>query len=395
MSAPAKAAPTIEEIMSRIREDAARRRITGLDGASPATGPPATAGFTFNRAEVFQILQRAEENARVGTRVPEMQRFSNPLMRRAARAVARVVILLTQVITTPQRLFNQTVLQAFNLIIRMQDQQIDQLEKGMADVKARLTFQERAFKDMLQKIRSDLPDLPDSQTAASASEPLQHLTDPFYVAFENQFRGSREEVTERLEIYLPVIEAARAGTPERRILDVGSGRGEWLDLLASRGMEAYGVDVNQSLLQDCQQRGLAVEAGDGIRHLRQLPDASLGAVTAFHLIEHITFDRLIDLLDEILRVLKPGGVVVFETPNARNILVGAGDFYRDPTHRHPVHPDTLAFAAKSRGFARANAYFFAREGDLQILRPASEYRFARLIDYVRVSRDYALIAYRP
>ena len=92
-----------------------------------------------------------------------------------------------------------------------------------------------------------------------------------------------------------------------------------------------------------RQLGLEIVQGDVIEYLRQLPDASLQAVTGFHLIEHFEFQDLLQLLLEIRRVLKPGGVVMVETPNPKNLVVGACNFYADPTHRQPLFPETLQF----------------------------------------------------
>ena len=136
------------------------------------------------------------------------------------------------------------------------------------------------------------------------------------------------------------------------ILDAGCGRGEWLDLLREQHLQASGVDLNRVLLAICRERGLPVEEADAIEYLRSLPEASLGAVTAFHLIEHLPLPRLLDLLDAAVRALKPGGVAVFETPNPNNIFVSSRYFYLDPTHRHPIPPQLGRFLAEARGLRR-------------------------------------------
>src|SRR5207248_2833536 len=126
---------------------------------------------------------------------------------------------------------------------------------------------------------------------------------------------------------------------------------EWLELLRDEGLVAEGVDCNRVLLEQCRERGLRVSEGDVIAHLRARPDASLGAVTGFHIIEHLPFPVLVKLLDETVRVLKPGGIAVFETPNPENVLVGSYYFYADPTHRNPIFPPTAQFLAEQRGLS--------------------------------------------
>ncbi len=371
----------VETIMTRIRREAARRSVGG--GATPSRAP------AFNRAELFQTLNRAEQNARVGTRVPEMNRF-NRRVRWLARAVARTMIYLTQVITTPQRMFNQSVIQALHLTVRLQDQQIERLERSLAEVARGLSFQQREMERLALGIPAE------AQKSASGDSPSPtHLLDPLYVAFEDHFRGTPQDVRRSLEVYLPLISETGAGKPGRPVLDLGCGRGEWLALLAENGLQASGVDSNRLMVQTCSEQGVPAREGDLFDQLRQTADESIGAVTAFHLVEHLSFDNLVRLLDEMLRVLRPGGLVIVETPNARNLLVSGGDFYRDPTHRNPLHPDSLVMLARSRGFARAEAYFFEVEAEGRRLQPAGEYRFEKLMDYVRVSRDFALVGYRP
>jgi O-antigen chain-terminating methyltransferase len=222
----------------------------------------------------------------------------------------------------------------------------------------------------------------------------QHLLDAFYVAFEDQFRGSREVILNRLKVYLPIIQEAKVGTLDLPILDVGCGRGEWLELLRESGYAARGVDINRAMLEQCRNRELEVIESDVIAYLQSLPDDSLGAVTGFHIIEHLPFKVLMKLFDETMRILKSGGVVIFETPNPRNILVGSGDFYRDPTHRNPIHPDTLSFLAESKGFVRSESYFFAEKDGESPLFKSSQTKFDNLNDYINISRDYAMIAYK-
>jgi O-antigen chain-terminating methyltransferase len=102
-------------------------------------------------------------------------------------------------------------------------------------------------------------------------------------------------------------------------------------------------------LEDCRLRGLDVVADDVLRYLQSLPDECLGAVTGFHIIEHLPFPVLLQFLDETVRVLKPGGLALFETPNPENTLVGSCNFWADPTHQHPLFPPTVQFLCEQRG----------------------------------------------
>jgi len=178
-----------------------------------------------------------------------------------------------------------------------------------------------------------------------------HALDAFYLSFEDRFRGKRADIKERLRFYVPLVQEANAGTAEAPVLDVGCGRGEWLELLREAGLEAAGVDLNRRMIAECEQRGLAAREADAVEYLRSLPDESVGAVTGFHIIEHLPLGVLVDLVRETRRVLRPGGIAAFESPNCKNLMVGACYFNIDPTHRNPVFPDTAQFLFETLGFA--------------------------------------------
>src|SRR6185437_6360076 len=129
-------------------------------------------------------------------------------------------------------------------------------------------------------------------------------------------------------------------------------RGEWLEMLRDEGYQAAGVDMDEGMLQGCRERGLNARRGDALTALRELPDESMNLVSAFHLVEHMAFDDVRALLREARRVLKPAGLLILETPNPENIVVGTSLFYLDPTHLRPIPPELLSFAVEFEGFRR-------------------------------------------
>ena len=225
------------------------------------------------------------------------------------------------------------------------------------------------------------------------AKPDDHQLDAFYLSFENRFRGTREDIKKRVRFYLPFLRKARAGTKARPVLDVGCGRGEWLELLRERKIKATGVDLNEAMVAQCKERRLKVVQGDAIEFLRNLPDRSQGAVTGFHIIEHLPLEMLIELLMHSRRVLKPGGIAIFESPNCKNLVVGACNFYSDPTHRNPVFPDSAAFMLETHGFERVEIeYLMPAEGSpFDRSRP----EFSVLHDWFYGPRDFAVIGYAP
>jgi O-antigen chain-terminating methyltransferase len=200
------------------------------------------------------------------------------------------------------------------------------------DVKQNIAASRRDATQQLNGLRLRIGDLPDPR--------LEQL----YVALEDRFRGAREEIKERFRVYLPYVQGRAP------VIDLGCGRGEWLELLRDNGNEARGVDGNSIQVEQCRARGLDVTEQDVFAYLKNMPDASVGAITGFHIIEHFPFRVLMDLLNEVMRVLRPGGIAIFETPNPENIVVGANYFYLDPTHRHPLPTELMEFLFKNHGF---------------------------------------------
>lgn len=173
----------------------------------------------------------------------------------------------------------------------------------------------------------------------------------FYRAFEDRYRGSRTLIKDRLRVYLPFLAPLAASGPAPA-LDLGCGRGEWLELLGEAGFAARGVDLDEGMLAACRERGLDVANGDAIGALRLVANDSLAVVSAFHLVEHISFEQVQSLVAEALRALRPGGLLILETPNPENLVVGTSSFYDDPSHLRPLPPKLLAFAVEFGGFER-------------------------------------------
>lgn len=178
--------------------------------------------------------------------------------------------------------------------------------------------------------------------------------DNLYAAFEEHFRGSPEDVEQRLRYYLPFLQELNA---DSKILDLGSGRGDWLKLLSTEGFKPVGVEVNRVFADRSVGEGFTVSHSDMMVYLSRQPDDSLDLITAFHLIEHVDTDKLIRLLDEIKRTLKPGGRLFIETPSPENLVVAACNFYADPTHHKPVNPHTLMFILRGKGFVDLGLQF--------------------------------------
>jgi len=222
-------------------------------------------------------------------------------------------------------------------------------DRYLHQTRMQLALQERRLTTLLRETRRSGPRASDEAGSAGQAESVVPLTDPIYVEFANLFRGDRADIKRRFEVYIPRLKDCKLGHPEMAVLDLGCGRGEWLELLRDEGLTGSGVDMNLVMIEECGNLGLSVTAGNAIQHLRSLPAASIGVVTGFHIVEHLPIDDLLALLDETNRVLRPGGLAIFETPNPSNMLVSTENFYLDPTHRNPLPKALLRFLLEARG----------------------------------------------
>ncbi|MCP4116873.1 MAG: glycosyltransferase [Desulfobacteraceae bacterium] len=168
------------------------------------------------------------------------------------------------------------------------------------------------------------------------SQVSSHAVDTYYQALEECYRGSRDSILERYESYMEIVGPVLDPTRQIHALDLGCGRGEWLEILGRHSCLAKGVDSSSAMVAECRAHDLDARQGDLIEWLQGRPGKSVELISAFHVIEHLPFQKLSVLFFEIFRVLKPGGMVLLETPNPENLIVASNMFYRDPTHKNPI-----------------------------------------------------------
>ncbi len=168
-----------------------------------------------------------------------------------------------------------------------------------------------------------------------------------YRVFEDQYRGTADEIRERVAVYLPRLQGRSP------ILDLGCGRGEALQVFGAAGLTARGVDASEEMVRQCRELGLDAVVGDAISTLAATPAAILGAVVSLHVIEHLPAVEVDRLLGLAWKALAPGGLLILETPDARSLVVGGSNFWIDPTHRRPVHPEALRHRCLAAGFGTA------------------------------------------
>ena len=215
--------------------------------------------------------------------------------------------------------------------------------------------------------------------------------------FELAFRGTEESVRER---YRDLAARFADCSP---VLDIGFGRGEFLDLLREIDVEASGIEVDADLVYAAAARGLDVALGDVAVHLASLPDASLGGVSALQVVEHLSPQDYIDFARSVARVVRPGGLVVIDSPNPSSFYVYAHAFYLDPTHTRPVHPLFFMFLFDRAGFEKVELEWRSPPPDAAFLEPvpgddalarAVNENIGRLNAVLYGPQDFAIIARR-
>ena len=404
----------------------------------------------FDASTIRSIVANAEANADAGAEVTPMVEFKG-VVRKLAIIVGKVVVFLASFITAKQRLFNATTTNALKAItngvedlnrehnrilsnakhqlkqehetlkqkqeaLRLEQEALrleqETFRKGQADFKQDtldfrkeishfseemrgyklgLLNQQMSLGMLIEVAKQRLPESFDKEQLISLTQEKDHLLDAMYVVFENKFRGTREDIKNRQEVYLPYIEKVNAGTVDTPILDVGCGRGEWLELLKENGYIAKGIDLNRVMIEQCRELGYEVIEAEVLEYLLKQEANSFKVITGFHIIEHLPHQILIDLFDQCFRVLQPGGMIVFETPNPENLVVGACNFYYDPTHRNPLPPDLTRFIAEQRGFENIEILRLHKEKEPEYTGQKS---LDEIIQKMNIERDYSVIGFK-
>lgn len=214
-----------------------------------------------------------------------------------------------------------------------------------------------------------------------------------YFDFENYFRGSREHIKNTQRIYLSYFQNCK------NVVDIGCGRGEFLELLQENQIEAIGVDCYDEFVDYCCSKGLNAVCGDAIEYLERSEEVD--GIFAGQLVEHLQTEQVIRLCKVAYEKLKAGGYAIFETPNPTSLAIYTNSFYIDPSHVKPVHPLTLKYFMEKAGF-RDIKILYTESSKLDVTIPAigdeKNEEFNRAMQVVQStlfgSQDYAIIARR-
>lgn len=307
-----------------------------------------------------------------------------PGLGHAAKVTKRVIALPSDQIAQEKRLesLQKANSQAIEQNAQLIKQYYDSIQIVLDDIQKQLTLldkyapQNNKFKTKKSAVGTDL----------FAND---HLLDVFYANFEDRFRGTERMVEDMLSVYMPYFTKSKVNFSKHPVLDIGSGRGEFLKLLKEYKIKGEGLDINTDMVERANKKGLATKQGDVLGFLNDAKSQSYGAITGFHLAEHLPFGLLLRVFKDAHRVLTPGGFLIFETPNPENVNVGSYTFYLDPSHLNPLPPILLEFALETCGF---------RNIEIKRLHPDEQNQDSKLppelAERFHGPRDYAVIGYK-
>jgi SAM-dependent methyltransferase len=412
----------VTEIMRQVREqaDKQRQKFTLASAASPRRNPQTREDLGFlQRSQDLADVRFSSHRKVVGEAITYAKKLVHqlltPVLERQSAYNAVNTRLMSYLCDRVERMEGQaasaldalraeetsfldalreTVIGQLETLRQQQASALQALQAEVASQSRERRAQERHIALLLEETRKHLAAQLPSDLLPPLADTTKRMLDAFFAAFDERFRGRREEVKLLLRVYLPMLQEAKVKTEASPVVDLGSGRGEWLELLQGEGFQARGVDQNHILVEECVGAGLDVMEGDLLTYLCSIPDQSIGGVTGFHIMEHLPFETLLKLFDETVRVLHPGGVAIFETPNPQNILVSSQEFYIDPTHRSPLPGALMKFIAEVKGLERVELIPLhpfpdahrVQEVDLEVAKRFNELFYG--------ARDYAVIGWK-
>jgi SAM-dependent methyltransferase len=252
------------------------------------------------------------------------------------------------------------------IVFKSLEWKIEKLEAEYSNLRTLLVHFAQ-LENRLDRLLESIPQGAAPEAVAELRKVKERLSPLQYADFEKRFRGGREDVSRRLSKYLPLF----AGRSE--VLEIGCGRGEFLELLQGGERRALGLDLSDSMLDEARERGLSCLKADALEFLKARPDASLDAVFSSQVIEHFEPGYLRRVIAECFRALRPGGLLLLETINPLCLFALSRIYFLDPTHQRPLHPEYMRYLLESSGFASVEILFGAdlEEEKLLTADPAS------------------------
>ena len=396
---PSTPPPATDALIDEIRNLVAERRRSGFypEGLEDDLDAHFRRIVSHRRGAASEVVRESLQNLAARShfslaRIPKSTRI--PGGDKVHRAVGKVTSRQTQGVLQQVQEFADALRSSLQLIVDALEDPFDHLHSDLVAQLDAIWERLAAWERGPVESGPALGDLRRRVEALEAAEQARRFSPNFSAdAFEGAFRGTGDELKDRYRDLATMV----AGFPA--VLDIGCGRGEFLELLAEFGAGATGVEIDASLAREGRERGLDITTGDGIAHLASLPDGSLGAVVLLQVIEHLTPQQVIDLVVIARDKVRPGGMLLMETVNPQSLYTFAHAFYLDPTHTNPVHPAYLEFVVRQSGWPHVRIEWRSPPADDELLEtaadasPTTAANIARLNRLLFAPQDYALVAF--
>jgi 2-polyprenyl-3-methyl-5-hydroxy-6-metoxy-1,4-benzoquinol methylase len=210
-----------------------------------------------------------------------------------------------------------------------------------------------------------------------------------YERFEARFRPEAA-VRKHQQTYVELLRG------KRRVVDLGCGWGELIEMLGEEGVPAYGVEIDPDFISHLEEKGIEVVAKDAVSHLSELEPGAVDGIVASHLVEHLSPAALTSLVALAAEKIAEGGILILETPNPESLVAGSVNFHRDLTHKRPIHPDTLSFLCESAGFSNVEVRRLSPVPDNERLPKTGDVKVDEMVDQLNDLlygfQDYAVVA---
>ena len=347
----------VEKIMGKIQDSIKKKEEQGIysneDTEMVNTGPFMKNNDPWDDMNKFLNDLNLCWDPRKDSPITTHRIYTGPLVVFIKKVMRKILkfFRIPNLLLSRQAAFNFQVLKAINYLTADMPVEGSSLSKKIYELKRENTLLRQRLDLILAEIEKKY-DLPE-QAAVSIVREKNRTENHNYLLFENKFRGDREEIKKRLEFYLPLFKKAD------NVLDIGCGRGEFLEMLNDQGINATGIDTNEAMVSFCNEIKLKVQQAEAITYLSSVSDTSLGGLIASHVIEHFRNDLLYQFAKLCFLKLKNGASIVFETPNPLSIVVSATNFNLDLSHVKPLHPETVKFLLESNGFTDVHIHYFS------------------------------------
>lgn len=311
----------------------------------------AMAAGTWDKLDVIGILRGSVEGQKINVKVPGFEKAMAKKRRKARMLRIPVFGRIIGVLWNLMHI-NRNVAAVEHMRI-----QISQLQAGQKDEVLIQTMQMQqrvneligqvyAMNDVIYHLNEEL-----TWRRVQTEKQNRIKFNNTYKKYEDKMRGSREEIKERLKVYDGAMSKIDIRNRSGLVaLDLGCGRGEWIELLQEEyNCFCVGVDSDTSMLSACDELDLNTVCADLLSYLKNAASESVDIITMFQVVEHMTYPVLQEVLKEISRVLRKGGMIILETPNPENLIIGSCNFYFDPTHISKMPPALLEIFVKDAG----------------------------------------------